>query len=240
MIIDLTQLMFKMRVVKQPISLPINNHVIEDVAKFEKHGVLLPSAIRSIIIGPSNCGKTNLMIGLIEHPNGLRFENIYIYSKSLYQPKYQYLENLLKPIKGINYFAFSSLENNIPAPNKVKPNSLFIFDDVACDKQNLMKEYFSMGRHSNVDSFYLCQTYAQIPKHLIRDNANFLIVFKQDILNLRHIYEDHVNTDVSFDKFKELCSFCWKDNFGFLVIDKDRDIRNGRYRKGFDCFIDPE
>jgi hypothetical protein len=45
------------------------------------------------------------MISLIEHSNGLRFENVYVYSKFLFQTKYQYLENLLKPIKDMNYFA---------------------------------------------------------------------------------------------------------------------------------------
>ena len=59
---------------------------------------------------------------------------------------------------------------------------------VACDKQNNIKIYFSRGRHKNVDSFYLCRTYRRTPKHLLRDNANMLILFKQDELNLRHIY----------------------------------------------------
>lgn len=39
------------------------------------------------------------MINLIEHVNGLEFENIYVYYKSLYKPKYIYLEKVLKPIK---------------------------------------------------------------------------------------------------------------------------------------------
>lgn len=56
--------------------------------------------------------------------------------------------------------------------DEIKPNSIMIFDDVACDKQNNIKNYFSMGRHKNVDSFYLCQTYTRIPKHLLRDNSN--------------------------------------------------------------------
>jgi hypothetical protein len=47
----------------------------------------------------------------------------------------------------MNFFAFNNLENNIPSSSEVKPNSLIIFDDVACDKQNVMREYFSMGRH---------------------------------------------------------------------------------------------
>nr|CAI5828270.1 unnamed protein product [Callosobruchus analis] len=37
------------------------------------------------------------MISLILHPNGLRFSNGYIYCKSPYQPKYQYLRKVLEP-----------------------------------------------------------------------------------------------------------------------------------------------
>ena len=75
-----------------------------------------------------------------------------------------------------------------------------------------------------IDCFYLCQTYARIPKHLIRDNVNSIVLFKQDEMNLKHIYDDHFNTDMSFSKFKELCSACWDNKYGFLVIDKDNEI----------------
>ena len=85
--------------------------------------------------------------------------------------------------------------------------------------------------------FLNCQTYAHIPKHLVRDNVNFLVIFRQDDVNLKHIYSDHVNTDMTYTQFKDLCSKCWRDDsHGFLTIDKDRSIDNGRYRKGFDCF----
>ncbi|KAL7298968.1 hypothetical protein TKK_0008068 [Trichogramma kaykai] len=60
-----------------------------------------------------------------------------------------------------------------------------------------------MGRHKNVDSFYLCQSYAHVPKHLVRDNVNLLVIFRQDDVDLRHIYNDHVNTDMSYPVFKE-------------------------------------
>ncbi|KAK2578304.1 hypothetical protein KPH14_011926 [Odynerus spinipes] len=93
-----------------------------------------------------------------------------------------------------------------------------------------------MGRHGNIDSFYLCQTYAKIPKHLIRDNANLPILFKQDATNLWYVYNDHVNTDMSYEKFCDLCANCWEEKYGFLVIDKDSPQHRGRYRKGFNCF----
>ena len=65
-----------------------------------------------------------------------------------------------------------------------------------------------MGRHGLID---LCQTHSRIPKHLVRDNVNFLVLFRQDEMNLKHIYDDHVNTDMPYSKFKELCSACWNN-----------------------------
>lgn len=230
-----------MRFIRQHEKLLVNNvdHKLSHMEseKKNRHSDLLPNTIRSLVVGPSNCGKTNVMLALLENKNGLKFENIYIYSKSLHQPKYIYLKKLLSSIKGIGYYTF--LNNcDIILPAKAKPNSIFIFDDVACDKQNNIREYFCMGRHNNIDSFYLCQTYTHIPKHLIRDNANFLIVFKQDNMNLKHIYNDHVNSDMDFNHFYKICCECWLDRYGFLVIDKDRPLNNGRYRKGFDTFIE--
>jgi len=57
-----------------------------------RHIALLPNTIWALIVGPLICGKTNIMFSLIESPNGLKFENVYIISKSLYQSKYEYFE----------------------------------------------------------------------------------------------------------------------------------------------------
>jgi len=73
-----------------------------------------------------------------------------------------------------------------------------------------------MGRHKNIDSFYLCQTHS--PKHLIRDN-------------MRHIYRDHISTDMNYETFVKICQKYWEDKHRFLFISKDNEINNGRYRK---------
>jgi len=52
-----------------------------------------------------------------------------------------------------------------------------------------------MGQHADIDSFYLCHTYAKIPKHLLRDNANLLILFKQDQFET-HIQRSHKHRHV--------------------------------------------
>ena len=200
---------FRQHTFKLPVS-NIDTLVGEDIANVKRHGPLLPGNIRGLFCGPSGCGKTNALISLIIHPNGLKFENIYVYSKSLFQPKYKFLEQLLIPIKGIGYFSFTDREDVI-SPTNAKSNSIMIFDDVACEKQDCLRAFFCMGRHKNVDSFYLCQSYAQVSKHLVRDNLNLLVLFQQDDLNFRNIFNDHVNTDVSFEDFKKLCSHCWND-----------------------------
>lgn len=201
------------------------------------HGYLLPNSIRCIISGPSNCGKTALMLSLLQDLNGLRFENVYVYSKSLHQPKYKLLQNLLDLVDGIGYFPFSDTAE-IMNPQDAHPNSIFVFDDVACHSQNKIREYFSMGRHQKVDCFYLCQTYSRIPKQLIRDNCNLIALFKQDEMNLKHVYYDHVASDMTFQKFHEICAACWGDLHQFLVIDKDSPLNGGRYRKGLNIFIE--
>jgi DNA polymerase III delta prime subunit len=226
-----------MKLVAQQQKLPIYN--IDDESEVqvrEKNGPLLPNSIRALICGPSGVGKTNLVYCLLTEENGVRFENVYVYSKSLFQPKYVQLEKIMKALPEIGYFTFSNT-NEVVAPDDVKNNSVFIFDDVICDEQQKMKEYYSMGRHKGIDCFYLCQTYTKVPKHLIRDNANFIILFKQDELNLRHVFDDHVSPDITFDEFKKLCSLCWKKKYDFVTIDKESALNEGRYRCGFDVFI---
>ena len=160
---------------------------------------------------------------------------IYVYSKSFEQPKYQFLQLILEPINGIQYFPFKDHDKVISVED-VLPNSIMIFDDIACEKQDNIKNFFCMGRHKNVDCFYLCQSYAHVPKHLIQDNVNLLVLFRQDDMNLKHVYNDHVNTDMPYTQFRDLCSSCW-NKYGFLVIDKERTLDSGRYRKRFDQFL---
>lgn len=226
-----------MQLVEQNIKLPMENfdmYTTHTGGGGIKHGPLLPFSIRCIIAGPSNCGKTNVVFNLLFDPNGLRFENVYIFSKSLHQPKYQFLKSVLP--KEIGYFVFD--ENiQVLSPKEAKKHSVMVFDDIACEKHNNIRNYFTMGRHNNIDSFYIGQTYSRIPKQLVRDNSNLIVLFKQDEMNLKHAYTDHVNTDMTFDKFKEMCSLAWKENYGFICINKDCDLDKGRYRVGFDKFI---
>ena len=57
---------------------------------------LLPRSIRGIIVGKSDCGKTTLLLNLLLRLGWLNYDNLCLFGKSLFQPKY-----LKKPSKKI-------------------------------------------------------------------------------------------------------------------------------------------
>ena len=151
--IVLKSVSIKMEFEKQFMKLAVKNFnkFTLDWKKEEKrHENLLPNSVRAIFCGPSNCGKTNALLTLLTRPNGLRFENIYIYSKSLNQPKYKFLEKVLQSVNYIKYFP-SNEHREVVQPNEARPDSIIVFDDVAYDKQDNIRKFFSMGRHKLID-----------------------------------------------------------------------------------------
>lgn len=231
---------------KQSIDIPVVNadeRTSKNVSmtKTLRHSELLPNNVRCIIAGPSGCGKTNVLISLIESEHGLKFENVYLYSKTLNQNKYKYLcERNMRGIKEIGCYTFSASHNVIDV-NEMKKNSLIVFDDVINDhgiNKTIVRNIFTLGRHRSLDVVYIVQSYTKLNKQLIRDNCNFIILFKQDDLNLKHVYTDFsVNSDMKFDQFRLLCVKCWREPFGFVCISLEHELNSGRYRKNFNEYL---
>jgi energy-coupling factor transporter ATP-binding protein EcfA2 len=149
-------------------------------------------------------------------------------------------KNLDKPADiECNFFETS---DDVPDPrdlNSTKKN-LMIFDDLQLEKQSKCETYYIRGRHSNVDCFYLAQNYFKLPRQTIRENANFICLFPQDLKNVNHIYNDHVSTDMPKEEFRKLCKVAWECSHRFVVIDLTSKKDNGKYRSGLDCFYIPE
>lgn len=81
---------------------------------------------------------------------------------------------------------------------------------------------------------YLAQTYSRIPKKLVRNNAHFLIIFKQDEKNLKHIDDDSCSTDMNFQNLKK-----WVVHAGTEIYSYHKTFENNRcnYRFGFHSLI---
>ena len=111
---------------------------------------------------------------------------------------------------------FLSIAEDVPDPRELsaETKNLMVFDDLFLEKQNTCESYYVRGRHSNVDCFYLAQNYFKLPRQTIRENANFICPFPQDVKNLNHIFDDHVGSDRTKKEFRQSCKTAGKSNTG--------------------------
>ena len=74
-----------------------------------------------------------------------------------------------------------------------------------------------------------------IDRQLIRDNLNFLCLFRQSVRNMKIIHEEYTGSDFTYDEFKALCNSCWNEKFGFLSIVLTKTLDTCNYKKNFEA-----
>ncbi|KAL9966048.1 hypothetical protein ACROYT_G024059 [Oculina patagonica] len=134
------------------------------------------------------------------------------------------------PIKSDIKVEYFEEAEDVPDPRDLSKDdkNLLIFDDLILSKQNKIEDYYTRGRHSNVDCIYLSQNYFKLPRQTIRENANLFILFPQDLKNINHIYNDHVSEDMEKEEFRSLCRSAWRGSHTFLTIDLSSPPESGR------------
>lgn len=205
----------------------------------KRHGSRFPNSIRAIFTGPSGCGKTRAMLSLLLSEFGPRYKNVYIYSTTLFQPLYQHFKLILSGVENFGYYEFQGCTNVLPLC-EVAPDSATLFDDVFTQDKKPLNDYYTSARHYGVDTYYACQSYGDstTSKSGVKDQANFLSIFRQDEANLLHIYRHHVIGDMGFRQFVNMCISCWQHSpYSFLTINKELGLNSGRYSLGFNDHI---
>ena len=181
---------------------PKIDNVNNDVSTYENH--------RHVIIGPSNVGKTYYMPKILEKIGNKRPIHIITRSPNQY-PNYK-TSNEIKPI------------------NKYK-GSVVIFDDMLGAKNSSQKdEFFTRGRHEDLDVYYISQSYSALPRQSIRNNSDRLILFKQTLRDVQSMSYDIGAYDMKYDEFKEMCHKGWSEKFNYLCTDMTKNRDNGKYR----------
>ena len=83
---------------------------------------------------------------------------------------------------------------------------LLFFDDMLLSKQESNIDlFFTRGRHSNIDIYYISQSYFHLPKNTIRNNSNIIILFKQTLRDIILLFLDIAGLDVNLEEWKQLC-----------------------------------
>ena len=126
----------------------------------------------------------------------------------------------------------------IPDPSALddQEKNLMIFDDCILEKQSSAQSYYTRGRHSSCDCFYISQNYFKLDRQTIRENSNLIILFPQNPKSLAHIHSDHCG-EISFQDFRDFCNRVWSEKYNFVTLDLTNPER--KYRKNFDQFFNP-
>jgi len=228
---------------------------------------LLQNSIRACIVGKSGCGKTNLLLNLLlndyldyDHlyifskslhqpeyqvlikglENNLPKEVIAELIKKKLTDDY-YIEKIGQGIDNKNKITVECYDDSssIPDPTELNKDhkNLIIFDDIILEKQNKCEDYYTRGRHNNVDCFYISQNYTKLPRQTIRENSNLFMLFPEDNITLDYFHRDHC-TDINKKEFKYLCNetWTWDKPYNFVTVDLSSNKYNGKYRRNLNEF----
>ena len=147
------------------------------VSTYENH--------RHVIIGPSNVGKTFYMLKVLEKIGNQRPIHIITRSPNQY-PNYK-TSTEINPI------------------NKYKGSVVIIEDMLGAKNSSQIDDFFTRGRHEDLDVYYISQSYFALPRQSIRNNSDQLILFKQTLRDVQSMYYDIGAYDMKYDEFKEMC-----------------------------------
>ena len=170
-------------------------------SKFENHAY--------VVIGPRNVGKTFYMLKVLEKTGDKR--PIHKITRSPNQhPNYK-TSTEIKPI------------------NKYK-GSIVIFDDMlGARNSSQIDEFFTRGRHEDLDVYYISKSYFGLPRQSIRNNSDRLILFKQTLREVQSMYYDIGAYDMKNDEFKQMCHKAWDEKYNYLCIDMTKNKSEGKY-----------
>ena len=172
---------------------------------------------RTLIVGPSFCGKTHLLLNKLRL---IRLEDPEKQIRIITRSPEQY-ENI--DMQGIE------VEENVGDLEEYR-GCCVVFDDMLDSNQKLIDPFFTRGRHKSCDVYYLCQSYFDAPKKTVRNNSNIIILFQQTLKDVEHIHRDISGFDMSYEEFKSLCREAWNEKFNYLLINRLKDKNGSRYR----------
>ena len=193
---------------------------IKPCAKLDLNIINSKENNRTLIVGPSFCGKTHLLINLLKLKHLTDPDRkIKIITRS---PEQYYDTN------NIGDLDFEIEQNFDTKTINDFEDCIIVFDDMLDANQKLIDPFFTRGRHKNCDVYYLAQSYFDLPKRTIRNNSNIVILFKQTLKDVENLYRDIAGFDMSYEEFKQLCKESWTGEYNYLKINRQNN-KNDRY-----------
>ena len=118
-----------------------------------------------------------------------------------------------------NQYPNYKINNEIRPINKYK-GSVVNFDDlIGARNSSQIDEFFTRGRHEDLDVYCISQSYFALPRQSIRNNSDRLILFKQTLRDVQSMHYDNGAYDMNYDELKQMFHKAWNEKFNYLCID---------------------
>ena len=88
-----------------------------------------------------------------------------------------------------------------------------------------MDSYYTRGRHSSCNCIYLSQSYFQLPRRSIRNNANTFILFKLNSIDINNFWRDNCSTLCSKKEFGDYMKQM-NEKYKYIVVKQDVILRD--------------
>ena len=157
-----------------------NNNYTNNIITNDNNDNIDNNCNRTLIVGPSFCGKTHLLLNKLQLIRLYDKEKqIHIITRSPGQYSEAALRNTNTEIEDTEgqQSCISVDEDLEDRTIQDFQNCCVVFDDMLDTSQKLIDPFFTRGRHNDLDVYYLSQSYFDLPKRTIRNNSNIIILF---------------------------------------------------------------
>jgi len=108
--------------------------------KKRNNSPLLPSNVRGLLIGKSNCGKTTLLLNMLLQSDWLDYDHLYVFGNTLHQQEYQILKKGFEV--GLSKKQIANIFENQNEFDKVKIPPLEVIEQYTGEKKGKIKAEF--------------------------------------------------------------------------------------------------
>ena len=111
---------------------------------------------------------------------------------------------------------------NYKTSNEIQPidkykGSVVIFDDMlGARSSSQIDEFFTRGRHENLNVFYLSQKFFGLPRKRIGNNSDRFILLKEALRDFEKTYRDILAYVMGYRDSKQMCLKAWSEIYNYL------------------------
>lgn len=208
---------------------------------------LLNHPFRFGIVAPTRGGKTNLIVNLLMRKEFYfkYFDRIFIWTPTWYDDDSWRVVDIPKEQVFTEYKTqdVQTVADKIAKSTQFR--TLLIFDDCiseglfSTNRESIISKLVFRGRHWNISMWFVSQSYKAITRGF-RVNMQGWVFFrpgnKEEILK---IFEEHGGF-LSKQEFLDKFNYATQEDYSFLFINYQADLRNGSLYKKFEEAISSE